>query len=82
MGKGGSTYPEGAPKEGKMKVRVVKEGRGRVSLLVISEGRPPIPPVAVRNLKVVDVHKECTKVLEVIGRARSWAVAESTPQPG
>lgn len=54
-----------------MKVRVVKEDGGRVSLLVISEGRPPIPAVALQGLTTKEAGKQCRKVLEDIEHQRS-----------
>jgi hypothetical protein len=61
-----------------MRVMVVKEPEGKMSLLVVSEGRPPLPPVAVMGLPVKEVYPCCLKVLGEVERARKGAMAEGS----
>lgn len=53
-----------------MQIRVVKGKYGKVSLLVVSQGTPPLPAVAVQALEPGDVKDRVSSVLADFKRAR------------
>lgn len=53
-----------------MQIRVVKEEDGKVSVLVVSQGTPPLPAVAVQHVASADVAELVTSVLAEFKRAR------------
>lgn len=55
-----------------MQVRVVKEEDGKLSLLVTSQGTPPLPAVAVQHLEPSEVVERVSSVLADFERERMW----------
>lgn len=59
-----------------MQIRVVKEGDGKMSLLVVFQGTPPLPAVAVRHLEPSEVAGRTDTVLEDFKRKRMLSTGE------
>lgn len=53
-----------------MQIRVVKEGDGKFSLLVVSQAVPPVPAVAVQHLVAAEIGKRVSSVLAQVKLAR------------
>jgi len=61
-----------------MQVIVVKEANGKRSLMVISQGHPPLPPLARLRVPLDQVQATCKLLVGQVVRARSQAVLGGT----